>query len=249
MGDGNASSRQGLLWEIGRKRIFFLKAALMLAIFWLIQFSYQFWFVSAGGLEDSAIRASSLGGALLITISLLIGPMQVLSPRHNYIDLRRAFGVAGFALIMVHAFSVIAFRFGGNVQKAYANLDPIGSAIALGIIAYWLLFPLLLTSTDWAMRKLRFHNWKLLHRTVYFTWMMAVFHFLIIRPDQLANFAGLLLLAGTALVFILQTAAFAKKIWGSRSGIALFTAAMVFLFLLSWLALLYPKYLRVLGIG
>ncbi|MFH0971393.1 MAG: ferric reductase-like transmembrane domain-containing protein [Candidatus Micrarchaeota archaeon] len=243
----NLQAKQTLFWEVGKKGVVIVKFAALLFIFWLLQFAFQYYFVSEGSFEDSAIRASSLGGALLIAISLIIGPLQSLWPKYNYLNFRRSFGVGGFFLIIAHAYSVVMFRFGGNALNAFANLNPLQSALAFGSLAYLLLFPLLLTSTDWAMRKLKFNNWKLLHRTIYFTWILAVLHFLIIRPGQLMNIAGYLLLAATALVFLLQFIAYMVRIRRSRSKFAMLAGISVILFLATWLYFTYPKYLKVLG--
>ncbi len=233
--------------ELARKKSFIAKAALLLLAYWLVQFAHQYFLVSEGNVADSIIRASSLGGALLVGLALLAGPLYVLFPKINFIGYRRAFGVAGFVLIIVHSSSVIFFRFGGNVAKAYSNLNPLQNAMAFGIFAFWLLFPLALTSTDWAMRKLRL-NWKRLHRTVYFSWILAVMHFLIIRPAQLQNIAGYSLVLVAALVFGLEFAAFVKKASASRSLVALAAGASVALFLLSLAYLTWPKALKVFGV-
>ncbi|MFH1106711.1 MAG: ferric reductase-like transmembrane domain-containing protein [Candidatus Micrarchaeota archaeon] len=232
---------RGLLTELDRKKGYILKSCALLLAYWLAFFGFQYFFVSQGSFLDSFIRASSIGGALLIGLALSTGPLQALVPRLDFTRFRRTLGVAGFLMVAAHSFAVVSFRFGGDFVKAYSNLNPFQSAIAFGVFAYWLAFPLALSSTDWAMRKLRFKHWKLLHRTVYFSWILAVMHFLLIRPEQLRNAAGYLLLLVTGSVFALQLAAFAKRAAASRARLALAAGLSVVLFLASLFVLSLPK--------
>ena len=67
-----------------------------------------------------------------------------------------------------------------------------------------------MTSTDWANQKLGYNKWKMIHRLVYFGWMVSVLHFILINPDILLSLPGYILLIVTALVFILEISAFVK---------------------------------------
>ncbi len=236
-----------LLGELDRKKGYIAKSAAALLAFWLLEFAHQYFLVSNGNASDSLIRASSLGGALLVGLALAIGPLQALAPKYDFIKHRRTLAVGGFVLIIAHGLSVIDLRFGGNVAKVVANLNPLQNAIAFGVIAYALIFPLLLTSTDWAIRKLKYANWKALHRTIFFTWTLAVMHFLIIRPAMLQNAAGYALLLVTASVYALQFSAFVKRVSSSKSRIAIVSGAAAALFLLSLAYLTWPKAAKVFG--
>ncbi len=184
-----------------------LKVSLAFLAFWLLQFLYHFFALSTP-LALSLLRASAFSGASLIGIALILGPLAQWSPTHNFVVHRRLFGVWGFLFIAWHMWLAVSFFFGGNPQNIFFDLNPFSNPALFGAFSFWLLLPLFLTSTDWAVQKLGFFKWKSIHRLVYPAYIFAMLHFLTINPLALQNISGWLLLAVTLAAILLQVSAF-----------------------------------------
>src|SRR3989344_8952289 len=194
-----------------------IKSILLGLVFWILQYAYQYFFI-----DDeptlAIIRSSAFTGATLIGIALIIGPLQKLWPSKNYIKHRRTLGVLGFTFILAHYFAVMAYVFNFNLQAILlGGTNPYVNPVIFGLIAFWIYIPLYLTSTDWATQKLGYNKWKMIHRLVYFAWIVSVLHFILINPEALFNLSGYILMIVTALVFILEISAFIKHA-KSRGG-------------------------------
>ena len=194
-----------------------IKSILLGLIFWIIQYAYQYFFV-----DDeptlAIIRASAFTGATLIALALIIGPLQKLWPSKNYIKHRRTLGVLGFTFILVHYFAVMLYVFNFNLQAImFGGTNPYVNPVIFGLIAFCIYIPIYITSTDWATQKLGYNKWKMIHRLVYFAWIVSVLHFILINPEALFNLSGYILMIVMALVFILEISAFIKHV-KSRGG-------------------------------
>jgi len=194
-----------------------IKSILLGLVFWILQYAYQYFFVD-GEISLAIIRTSAFTGATLIGIALIIGPLQKLWPSKNYITHRRTLGVLGFTFILVHYFAVMSYVFNFNLQSIFfGGTNPYVNPVVFGFIAFWIYIPLYFTSTDWATQKLGYNKWKMIHRLVYFAWIVSVLHFILVNPGALFNLSGYILMIVTALVFILEISAFIKHT-KSRGG-------------------------------
>jgi len=201
---------------IGKNKRYVIVASFLVLLFWFIQFVYQYEFLSVNT-QSSLIRSFALTGATLISIALMIGPIARFWPRRNYIIHRRTLGVWGFTFIIMHAFTVIYYIFNFDISAIFFDLNPYVNPVIFGIIAFLLFLPLYLTSTDWAVMKLGFKKWKAVHRLIYFGYIFAILHFLLVNPPFLQNYARGLLLVVTVAALILQVAGFVKTISKSKN--------------------------------
>ncbi len=228
------------LFEGARHNKKYIFSAICLAIiFWLALFFYQYYFNVPGQMEVSIVSSAAFAGAILIGISLLIGPLSRVFPSINYIRYRREFGVLGLTFAIVHIISVI-YYYALGFSSMFFSLNPYTNPVLFGIVAFVLYLPIYFTSTDWAITKLGAKGWKIIHRFVYVAWILTVLHFLLVNPSMITNATGYLLLAITSLVFIFELAAFLKHSLEIRSrgryvgvaiaifGIALFSLGYYF---------------------
>jgi sulfoxide reductase heme-binding subunit YedZ len=114
---------------------------------------------------------------MLLTIGLGITPVRRLYPRLSWtIKFRRLLGLFAFFYATVHMLAYVALYAGFNVQ---AMLDDIAKRrfITMGAVAWVLLVPLALTSTNWAIRKLGGKRWNRLHKLVYVVAICGVIHY------------------------------------------------------------------------
>lgn len=217
---------EGLLQELWRKRFYIGKAAGAALVFWLLEFAYQYYVLVPGELHGSLVRSFALAGATLIGVALAIGPLAVLRPDWNFVEYRRTFGVAGFTLIVLHVASVTYF-FKLGPSEVFWDFNPFKNPLLFGVLAFPIFTLLYVTSTDWAVAKLGFRQWKVLHRLVYGAYVLSVLHFTQINPQLLYNPVGYLLLAVTAAALLLELAAFGVKVRSGRAGKGAYLGAAV----------------------
>lgn len=136
----------------------------------------------------------------LLAASLAATPLQRLAGLAWPVRLRRLLGLFAFAYAALH------FLWWLVVDQGLA-LDAVAADVAkrpfvtVGLVAFLLLLPLALTSTDAWVRRLGFPAWKRLHRLAYPAALLGALHFLWRvkadrqRPAIFAALIGALLLA------------------------------------------------------
>ncbi|MEK7630990.1 MAG: ferric reductase-like transmembrane domain-containing protein [Patescibacteria group bacterium] len=207
--------------------------------FWLAQFLFQYYWASAGQIVESLVRSFSFAGATLISAALFSSALFRWVPRlAQYWRYRRYLGVSGFVLIFLHVQVAMKLYFNYDLALVYFSLNPLVNPIIFGSIAYVILFLMAITSTDWAMQKLTPKVWKTLHRFVYIAYVSAIFHFLLMAPeDILNNLAGYLLIGLTAAALFGQVFWFFKVV--SKKRFRSFGTLVGFVIIVSTLALAY----------
>src|SRR5687767_9620872 len=126
------------------------------------------------------IRFGAVGLALLVA-SFSITPISVLSGKTNLITIRRPLGVYGFSYIALH---LLAYAWLSNGFDWPLILRDLGErrAMSVGLLAFALLIPLALTSTNGWQKRLG-RRWKVLHRLVYFAVPLSVLHYFWLERD------------------------------------------------------------------
>jgi len=126
------------------------------------------------------IRFGAVGLAFLIA-SFSITPIGILSGKTNLIPIRRPLGVYGFCYIALH---LLAYAWLSNGFDWALILRDIGErrAMSVGLLAFALLVPLALTSTNGWQKRLG-RRWKVLHRLVYFAVPLSVLHYFWLERD------------------------------------------------------------------
>ena len=126
------------------------------------------------------IRFGAVGLAFLIA-AFSITPIGILSGKTNLIPIRRPLGVHGFCYIALH---LLAYAWLSNEFDWDLILRDIGErrAMSVGLLAFALLIPLALTSTNGWQKRLG-RRWKVLHRLVYFAVPLSVLHYFWLERD------------------------------------------------------------------
>src|SRR5688572_23374273 len=126
------------------------------------------------------IRFGAVGLAFLVA-SFSITPIGILSGKTNLVPIRRPLGVYGFCYIALH---LLAYAWLSNAFDWPLILRDLGErrAMSIGLLAFALLIPLALTSTNGWQRRLG-RRWKVLHRLVYFAVPLSVLHYLWLERD------------------------------------------------------------------
>ena len=126
------------------------------------------------------IRFGAAGLAFLIA-SFAITPIGVLTGRTDLKPIRRPLGVYGFCYIALH---LLAYAWLSNYFEWKLILRDLGErrAMSVGLLAFVLLIPLALTSTNGWQKRLG-RRWKILHRLVYFAVPLSIVHYFWLERD------------------------------------------------------------------
>lgn len=126
------------------------------------------------------IRFGAVGLAFLVA-SFTITPIGILTGKTNLKPIRRPLGVYGFCYIALH---LLAYAWLTNYFDWVFILRDIGErrAMSVGLLAFVLLIPLALTSTNGWQKRLG-KRWKVLHRLVYFAVPLSVLHYFWLERD------------------------------------------------------------------
>jgi sulfoxide reductase heme-binding subunit YedZ len=126
------------------------------------------------------IRFGAVGLAFIIA-SFTITPVSIITGKTNLKPIRRPLGVYGFCYIALH---LLAYAWLSNYFEWDLILRDIGErrAMSVGLLAFALLIPLALTSTNGWQRRLG-RRWKVLHRLVYFAIPLSILHYFWLERD------------------------------------------------------------------
>jgi sulfoxide reductase heme-binding subunit YedZ len=158
---------------------------------------------------------------ILLILSLACTPLSIVGWK-IILPLRKPLGLYSFMYVCFHL-GIFVFSygyFGQAIEWLYVWQEATQRRYAVvGLLAFLILLPLALTSTNWAMRKLG-KNWKRLHRLVYVAAVLAVVHyFWLIKGDygQPILFAVIL-----GLLFLIRTPPVKERLtnWRKRSKAA-----------------------------
>jgi len=131
--------------------------------------------------------ASGYISIILVTISLLIGPFNLILKRINPIStyFRRDIGITGGLLAVIHSVAGLFVHLRGNNWQYFLNKTEVGYSIRLddfglanytGLISGLIIVVLLMTSNDFSFRKLNPFFWKNIQRFSYLAFIFAIIH-------------------------------------------------------------------------
>ena len=112
----------------------------------------------------------------LLTITLACTPLKIAFGWTWPLRLRRMIGVFTFTYAFLHFTTYFAIDQLFDLRAILADIVK-RKFITLGFIAFLILIPLALTSTNAAVRRLGFVRWKRLHRLVYLVAVLGLIHF------------------------------------------------------------------------
>ncbi|MEK6982645.1 MAG: ferric reductase-like transmembrane domain-containing protein [Candidatus Micrarchaeota archaeon] len=133
-------------------------------------------------------KITALGAIGIIAIVFMLGPLSKFFPKifAHYLIYRKPVGLIGFAFALIH-----------SVYSAYVfysfNLDKIISGgriipFTAGLLSLFIFFLMAVTSTESAVKKLGYKNWKVLQTFGYIGLLFAVVHFFVIETKPVIGF-------------------------------------------------------------
>lgn len=131
--------------------------------------------------------ASGYIAIILITLSLLIGPFNLILKRINPVStyFRRDIGITAGVLAVTHSITGLFVHLRGNNWQYFLNKTEVGYSIRLddfglanytGLISGLIIIALLMTSNDFSFRKLNPSVWKNIQRFAYLAFLFAIIH-------------------------------------------------------------------------
>ena len=161
------------------KQVTWLKVGLHLA--GILPFAWLFWAVNHGGLSADPVKDiqhfTGRTALKFLLAALLVTPLARYAKQPLLIRTRRLLGLWCFAWATLHLTSYALLELGVNNLALLGRELTTRPYLLLGIISWFILFALTVTSTQAAQRKLG-RNWQYLHNFVYLVAILAPVHYL-----------------------------------------------------------------------
>lgn len=132
---------------------------------------------------ERLIRSTGEWTLRFLCLALAVTPLRQLTDWNALARYRRILGLATFGYVLLHLLAYGWFDMG--LELVEISLD-IGKRpfILVGFLAFLLLTPMALTSTNAAIRWLGAKRWQRLHRSVYAVAVLAMLHFFWMRSAK-----------------------------------------------------------------
>ena len=167
---------------------------LLIAAFWVIEILAQRALQPRADLPYHLLVASAFTGATLISTALFLSAIFMWRPRlGDWWRIRRYFGVSGVVFASIHVLLVWATVLKWDLSSYLFSFNPIENPVLFGSLALPIFLIMAFTSTDWAVDKLTFKRWKIIHRFVYLAFPLLILHYVGMKPDLLSSWPGILL--------------------------------------------------------
>jgi methionine sulfoxide reductase heme-binding subunit len=147
---------------------------------WLIWDGYM-GNLSINPIQDITFRTGK-PALVLLMLSLAVTPVTTVFGWRQIIPARQWLGLYAFFYVTLHFLIFVGLDYGFDVDLLYGAIFEKRYAL-VGFVAFLILIPLALTSTQGWMRRLG-KRWKSLHRGVYLAGILAVFHYVwLVKSD------------------------------------------------------------------
>lgn len=118
-----------------------------------------------------------------LCITLAITPARKLLQWHWLIRLRRMLGLFSFFYAACHFLTFLWFDHFFEIEEMWRDVVK-RPFITVGFIAFVMLIPLAMSSSNWAIRIMGGKTWQLLHRSVYIIVPLGVLHYVWMRAGK-----------------------------------------------------------------
>ena len=138
--------------------------------------------VGANPLEY-ATRTTGMLTLVFLMLTIAVSPVRQVFKWNGLGKFRRMLGLFAFFYGLLHLLTYVAFDRYFNLGSVPADLAS-RPFIAIGMLAFFLMLPLAITSTNKMVKRLGGKRWRTLHRLVYAAGVAGVIHFwLLVKSD------------------------------------------------------------------
>ncbi|HXI20348.1 MAG TPA: protein-methionine-sulfoxide reductase heme-binding subunit MsrQ [Gemmatimonadales bacterium] len=157
---------------------------------------------------------TGLATLILLFVTLGITPLRRLLHWSELVRLRRMAGLFAFFYATLHALTY--FVFDQSLDPGLIWADTVKHPrIAVGFVAFLMLIPLALTSTDRSIRRLG-KRWGRLHRLIYPATALSVLHYLMVQKLDLRE--GFVFAAVFGGLMVLRLPQWLRRFWQAREA-------------------------------
>lgn len=159
------------------KQISLLKAAIFVLA--LVPLARMVWLTYSGQLVEPLqfiTRATGDWTLYFLCITLALTPLRRLAKWNWLVKLRRMVGLYAFFYAFLHFMTFLWFDHFFDVAEMWKDVLK-RPFITVGFIAFVLLIPLAVTSTNGMIRRLGGKRWTWLHRAIYVVAPLGILHF------------------------------------------------------------------------
>lgn len=129
------------------------------------------------------LRTTGVLTLVFLFVTLSITPLRRILSNNRLIKYRRVLGLFAFFYGCVHLTTYFVFDRGGSLSGTVSDVIQ-RPFIAFGMLAFFLMVPLAITSTNAMVKRLGGKRWQRLHRLIYVTAILGVIHFwMIVKSD------------------------------------------------------------------
>ncbi len=129
------------------------------------------------------LRTTGVLALLFVLITLLVTPLRKMFGWNVLIKFRRMLGLYAFFYALLHLITYSIFDKSLDVAAIVSDVWQ-RPFIAVGMLAFLMLVPLAVTSTNGMVKKLGGKNWARLHKLTYVVPILGVIHFwMIVKSD------------------------------------------------------------------
>lgn len=129
------------------------------------------------------LRTTGVLTLIFLLIGLAVTPLRKIFGWNNLIKFRRMIGLYAFFYGFLHLITYSIFDKSFNFSAIASDVWQ-RPFIAVGMLAFFLLIPLAVTSTNGMIKRLGGKNWSRLHKLSYLIAILGVIHFwLIVKSD------------------------------------------------------------------
>lgn len=142
-----------------------------------------FWQKLGANPVEFFLRTTGVLTLLFLLITLTITPLRKMFGWNGLIKFRRMLGLFAFFYGFLHLVTYSIFDKALNISAIAADVWQ-RPFIAVGMVAFFLLIPLAITSTNKMIKRLGGKNWSRLHKLTYVIAVLGVIHFwMIVKSD------------------------------------------------------------------
>ena len=142
-----------------------------------------FWQKLGANPVEFFLRTTGVLTLLFLLITLTVTPLRKMFGWNGLIKFRRMLGLFAFFYGFLHLVTYSIFDKSLNISAIAADVWQ-RPFIAVGMLAFFLLIPLAITSTNGMIKRLGGKNWSRLHKLTYVIAVLGVIHFwMIVKSD------------------------------------------------------------------
>jgi methionine sulfoxide reductase heme-binding subunit len=127
-------------------------------------------------------RSTGIWSLVFLCLTLTVSPLRKLSGWSTLLRFRRMLGLFCFFYVLLHMMTWVWFDHWFELAALVKDVWK-RPFITVGFLAMLLLWPLALSSNQWAMRRLG-RRWSLLHRSIYLIVILGLLHFWWMRAGK-----------------------------------------------------------------